>query len=145
MRELSREKAEETRAESEMAQARKARVSLATSFLARIKGLLGAERGTGMLLLAPCRSIHTIGMSYPIDVAFFDRGGLVLLACRDVAPGARLSCCGAAAAVERPSDAGAPWFEPGAYAGMLMLPSADDRSEGGHQGQDVRDGKEGAR
>jgi uncharacterized membrane protein (UPF0127 family) len=47
----------------------------------RTQGLLG-HRGagdvTGALVLRPCRQIHTIGMRFPIDVAFCDRAGVVL-------------------------------------------------------------------
>ncbi len=46
----------------------------------RAVGLLGRERGsvTGALIFRPCRQIHTIGMRFPIDVAFCDRDGIVL-------------------------------------------------------------------
>ena len=47
----------------------------------RAQGLLGRrEPGevTGALVLRPCRQIHTIGMRFPIDVAFCDRDGVVL-------------------------------------------------------------------
>jgi uncharacterized membrane protein (UPF0127 family) len=46
----------------------------------RTVGLLGrdAESMTGALVLRPCRQIHTIGMRFPIDVAFCDRSGVVL-------------------------------------------------------------------
>lgn len=41
----------------------------------RLRGLLGRPplaRGEG-LLIAPCPSVHTVGMGYPIDIAFLDR------------------------------------------------------------------------
>ena len=46
----------------------------------RTVGLLGrdAESVTGALILRPCRQIHTLGMRFPIDVAFCDPEGLVL-------------------------------------------------------------------
>ena len=47
----------------------------------RTQGLLGerdAGAVTGALVLRPCRQIHTIGMRFPIDVAFCDRDGVVL-------------------------------------------------------------------
>lgn len=37
--------------------------------------VLGTEEG---MLLAPCSSVHTIGMRFPIDVAFLDGEGCVL-------------------------------------------------------------------
>jgi len=46
----------------------------------RTTGLLGRnqESMTGALVLRPCRQIHTLGMRFPIDVAFCDREGVVL-------------------------------------------------------------------
>lgn len=47
----------------------------------RTQGLLGhRDSGAviGALVLRPCRQIHTIGMRFPIDVAFCDRKGVVL-------------------------------------------------------------------
>jgi uncharacterized membrane protein (UPF0127 family) len=47
----------------------------------RTVGLLGhrdAGEVTGALVLQPCRQIHTVGMRFPIDVAFCDRNGRVL-------------------------------------------------------------------
>jgi len=39
---------------------------------ARRKGLLGRDAVDGALLLRPCRSVHTVGMRFPIDVAYCD-------------------------------------------------------------------------
>ena len=44
----------------------------------RARGLLGRDSATGALVLRPCRQVHTIGMRFPIDVAFCDRDGVVL-------------------------------------------------------------------
>ena len=46
----------------------------------RTIGLLGRQQQsmTGALVLRPCRQIHTLGMRFPIDVAFCDRDGVVL-------------------------------------------------------------------
>ena len=38
----------------------------------RRKGLLGRDGVEGALLLTKARSVHTIGMRFPIDVAFCD-------------------------------------------------------------------------
>jgi uncharacterized membrane protein (UPF0127 family) len=74
------------------------RIRIADHFVARALGLLV---GTPLdpaegLLIAPCASIHTIGMRYPIDVVFVDREARVLRVCAEVragrmrfAPGAR--------------------------------------------------------
>ena len=56
------------------------RVRTASTFLSRFVGLLGTAaiaEGEG-LWIVPCRGVHTLGMRYPIDVAFLDaRGGVV--------------------------------------------------------------------
>jgi len=56
------------------------KVRTANTFLSRLAGLLGtAEIGEGEgLWIVPCRSVHTLGMRYPIDVAFLDAGGVVV-------------------------------------------------------------------
>lgn len=45
---------------------------------ARRRGLLGRDRFEGALVLRPCRWIHTIGMRFPIDVAYVDQDGIVV-------------------------------------------------------------------
>ena len=44
----------------------------------RRRGLFGREQLDGVLILRPCRQVHTFGMKFPIDVAFCDRYGFVL-------------------------------------------------------------------
>jgi uncharacterized membrane protein (UPF0127 family) len=44
----------------------------------RRKGLVGRDDVEGVLVLRPCRQVHSIGMRFPIDVAFCDRDGFVL-------------------------------------------------------------------
>jgi uncharacterized membrane protein (UPF0127 family) len=46
--------------------------------VARARGLLGRDALDGVLVLRPCRSVHTFGMRFPIDVVFCDRAGCVL-------------------------------------------------------------------
>jgi uncharacterized membrane protein (UPF0127 family) len=38
----------------------------------RRRGLLGRDSFDGALLIVPARSVHTIGMRFPIDVAWLD-------------------------------------------------------------------------
>lgn len=45
---------------------------------ARARGLLGRDSIEGVLVLRPCRQVHTVGMRFPIDVAFCARDGRVL-------------------------------------------------------------------
>jgi uncharacterized protein len=44
----------------------------------RRRGLLGRDGIEGALLLEPAKSVHTIGMRFPIDVAFCDEEMVVL-------------------------------------------------------------------
>ena len=44
----------------------------------RRKGLLGRDGLDGAVVIARCRWVHTIGMRFPIDVAFLDEEGLVI-------------------------------------------------------------------
>lgn len=63
-------------------------VQRAASFTERLRGLLSHTRlkdGEG-LWLTPGASIHTIGMRFPIDVVFLDRGHFVLDIRRNVKP-----------------------------------------------------------
>ena len=45
---------------------------------ARAHGLLGRSGVDGAFVIAPCRSVHTIGMKFALDVAFLDADGFVL-------------------------------------------------------------------
>ena len=44
----------------------------------RRRGLTGREEVAGVLVIRPCRQVHSFGMRFPIDVAFCDRDGFVL-------------------------------------------------------------------
>lgn len=79
------------------------RMEVASSFSQRIRGLLGAPPEPQLLLIAPCHSIHTFGMEYPIHIAFFDRKGMVIDAERSVPPGSKRSCDQAVGVLEMPA------------------------------------------
>jgi uncharacterized protein len=49
-----------------------ASVELVTSWRGRTRGLLGRDGIEGAVVLRPCRSVHTFGMRFPLDVAFCD-------------------------------------------------------------------------
>jgi uncharacterized membrane protein (UPF0127 family) len=49
-----------------------ASLEVATDRRTRRKGLLGRDGIDGALLLEPARSVHSIGMRFPIDVAWLD-------------------------------------------------------------------------
>ncbi len=53
-------------------------VEMARSRAQRRRGLLGRDGIEGVLVLEPCRQVHTIGMRFPIDVAFCAADGRVL-------------------------------------------------------------------
>ena len=55
-------------------------VRTAGTFVSRLVGLLGTSSIAegGGLWIVPCRSVHTVGMRYPIDVAFLDARGVVV-------------------------------------------------------------------
>jgi uncharacterized membrane protein (UPF0127 family) len=61
-------------------------VRVADRFVTRALGLLVGEPldAAEGLLIAPCSSIHTLGMRYPIDVVFVDREARVVRVCADV-------------------------------------------------------------
>jgi uncharacterized membrane protein (UPF0127 family) len=49
---------------------------------ARRRGLLGRDGIDGALLLVPARSVHSVGMRFPLDVAWLDDDLTVLRTCR---------------------------------------------------------------
>jgi len=55
-----------------------ASVVVADARSARRKGLLGSDGLDGAIALRPCRWVHTIGMRFPIDVAFLSDDGVVV-------------------------------------------------------------------
>ena len=59
-----------------------ASLEVADSRPARRRGLLGRDGIEGALLLVPARSVHTIGMRFPIDVAWLDADLRVLRTAR---------------------------------------------------------------
>ena len=55
-----------------------AAVELADRFGQRLRGLLGRDGVEGALVLPGARSVHTMGMRFPLDVAYCDRDLVVL-------------------------------------------------------------------
>ncbi len=80
------------------------RLVCAVGYLDRMKGFLVKRPKGCVLLIAPCRSIHTFGMRFSLDVAFLSSAGTVLFAEEGVRPGRMLRCRGACAVLERASD-----------------------------------------
>jgi hypothetical protein len=50
-----------------------ASLEVADTRSARRRGLLGRDGVDGALLIVPARSVHTLGMRFPLDVAWCDR------------------------------------------------------------------------
>ncbi|MDP2905663.1 MAG: DUF192 domain-containing protein [Candidatus Omnitrophota bacterium] len=61
---------------------------LASTYLARLKGLLGKKElgGSSALILRPCNAIHTVFMCFAIDVLFVDKGNRVIKVIANLAP-----------------------------------------------------------
>ena len=55
-----------------------ASAEVATSRRDRRRGLLGRDAVDGALVLRPCKWVHTVGMRFPVDVAFVAADGTVL-------------------------------------------------------------------
>lgn len=82
-------------------------VPVAETLAARLLGLamLDAERaGTG-LLIPRCRSVHTFGMRFPLDVFFLDPEDVVLEVRMGLPPRRVARCAAATAVLELPASA----------------------------------------
>ncbi len=55
-----------------------ASADVASNRSARRNGLLGRDGFEGALVLRPCRWVHTIGLRFPLDVAYLDDEGVVV-------------------------------------------------------------------
>lgn len=102
----------------------------ALDVFARLYGLHGHRGFAGVVVLAPCCDVHTLGMAEPIDVAFVDTTGLVVEVHRAVAPGKRMRNRRAVSVMERFSRLDAPWFEPGDRVTLAMERSEDEDMSG---------------
>jgi uncharacterized membrane protein (UPF0127 family) len=83
------------------------RVRVAGNSAARRRGLLETESleiGDG-LWIAPCEAIHTLGMRWPIDVAFLDRHYRVRKIVRKLLPWRIAICFTAYSVLELPCGA----------------------------------------
>lgn len=83
-----------------------AELRVARGFLARLRGLAlrsGMPRGAAGLVIPRCRSVHTLGMRFEIDVVFLGGDGRVLRVAEGVPPLRLVSCRGAAAVIETPA------------------------------------------
>lgn len=76
-------------------------VFLAHSWYLRLRGLLGRSLASNQALhISPCGSIHTMWMSYCIDVIYLDKSNKVIKIDRQVKPWRFSSCPGARSVIE---------------------------------------------
>ena len=87
-------------------------LEIACTMASRLRGLIGRSGFNGVLLLVPCRDVHTFGMNRPIDVAFVASDGTIIESVRGVGPWRRLKNRHAAATAERFASE-SPWFRLG--------------------------------
>lgn len=100
------------------------RFVILTGWRERAKGLLGTQANAPAVALAGCASVHTWGMTYPLDVALVTRGGEVLVSRRAVPPSRLVSAPGAFFALERPASDD-PWPTQGSWVGLAESSRAD--------------------
>ncbi|MCL1797821.1 MAG: DUF192 domain-containing protein [Eggerthellaceae bacterium] len=89
------------------------RVFLLAGFFERVKGLLFEKPKGQMVLLIPCKRVHTFGMRHNLDIAFLDRGGRVLAAYQNVPPSRSLVERRATGVLERFSNESILWLKAG--------------------------------
>ena len=85
----------------------------AVSLCARLIGLLSSRvcpQGE-VLVLVPCKSIHTFGMREALDVAFVDGAARVVASYRDLPPSRIRKHPEAKLVLERRASPKEPWFE----------------------------------
>ena len=102
-------------------------VLVARSWGTRLLGLaLRREAPAHALLIPRCRSVHTFGMRFALDLIWLDARGRVIRVDRDVPPGRFRGCRRAAAVLEAP--AGTHIFRPMANGfGNKLLAGLDPR------------------
>lgn len=81
-------------------------VPVASDPISRLFGLalLDRHRAPDGLLIPRCRSVHTFGMRFPLDLLFLGPADEPLIAVREVGPGHRLRVPEAESVLELPSD-----------------------------------------
>lgn len=97
---------------------------LATSTLARMRGLLHSKSDWGqpqrVLVLIPCKSVHTFGMRYALDIAFAREDGMVMRSFENVPANKLLKCSGACFVLERPHLSEVPWLVEGDLIPLML-------------------------
>ncbi|MEE2025769.1 MULTISPECIES: DUF192 domain-containing protein [Alkalimonas] len=75
---------------------------MADNWWLRLRGLLGRPALTSQqaMLIAPCHSVHTLGMRYSIDVVYLNKDYQVLKVVENLHPGRFSACKGARYTIE---------------------------------------------
>ncbi len=55
-----------------------ASIEIADDHRARLKGLLGRDTIEGAFVIPSCRWVHTIGMRFPLDIAYVNAANVVI-------------------------------------------------------------------
>ncbi|MGN0301808.1 MAG: hypothetical protein ACI4BI_02925 [Anaerotardibacter sp.] len=95
-------------------------IYVASGFFDRALGMLIPRSSDAILVLIPCKSIHTFFVKRNLDIAFISKEGLVLFSERNVRPGRLIKQKGALCVFERCSDIQKSWFETGQYIGLSV-------------------------
>ena len=101
------------------------RLAVAARPIARLAGLAGLRalpRRTG-LLLPDCRSVHTAGMRFRLDLIWLDDDGAIVDVTASVAPWRIVTRAHARAVVESPAGTGALFFGAIAVAAPGSIPT----------------------
>jgi uncharacterized membrane protein (UPF0127 family) len=77
-------------------------VDMAITRSERRRGLLGRDSlaDDAAMFIAPCMAIHTVGMGFPIDVAFVDAGGRIVRVVHSLQPWRLAASIGGCAVIE---------------------------------------------
>ena len=77
-------------------------VDMALTRNQRRRGLLGRDSlaDDAAMFIAPCVAIHTVGMGFPIDVAFVDAGGRIVRLVHSLQPWRLAASIGGCAVIE---------------------------------------------
>lgn len=86
-----------------------ASAELAPTRSARRRGLLGRDDIDGAFVIESCRWVHTIGMRFPIDVAYLDANGVVTKTCKMKRHRVGLPVFGARSIIEARAGSFARW------------------------------------
>lgn len=109
-------------------------IRVAEGFVERLVGLAWRRRADHALLIRRCRSVHTFGMRFPLDLVWLDTDGVPVRVDRGVPPRRVRRCRGAAAVLEYPATAfRAAGLRPGdvlyverAATGQIVLTRVDE-------------------